>query len=276
MALAATMMMSSCRSSSTATPQSGYSAASPANPAELSKAFTAMTDTWNRSWTDMRVPVSLSLTAPSRLNVGATLTMVNSRALQLSVKVLGFEAASVTVVGDSVWVVEKLHHTYVAESITELLHGFPADISNLQDLMLGRPFILGSPTLTAADARSLKLTAGSGDTAWTITAPRAAGMVDYHFDVAAGSPAGVVAAMVAEVAGRAVTARYSDFTSSPIGPVASAAAFSAATPSRRISAELVVKIDRAKVDRGYSVERPSTRGYNRVAAADLLKVFSNL
>ena len=69
--------------------------------------------------------------------------MQRDRSVHLSLRFLGMEVASLMVTRDSIFALYKLERLYFAESISDLLGGFPATVGNVRDLLLGRAFILG-------------------------------------------------------------------------------------------------------------------------------------
>ncbi len=93
--------------------------------------------------------------------------MQRDRSVHLSLRFLGMEVASLMVTQDGIFALYKLERLYFAESISDLLGGFPTTVGNVQDLLLGRAFILGDTpgTLTLHPRRHPQN--------WTIT-PQAA------------------------------------------------------------------------------------------------------
>lgn len=242
---------------------------------DADKVVKEMAAAWKPEWVAARVPVTLALESPSRISLKATMTMVRGRAIALSVRALGFEVASVTVVGDSIWVIEKLHRNYVAESIPELLNGFPANVANLQDMLIGRPFVLGEASLPGAAVNSLALNRGGESGEWTITPQSPAPGIDYHFDIGSGTPAGVVSSLVASILGNKASASYSDFAVTAIGPVATTASLAVPLGNKKLAAMIYLEGSKLKSDPGLTIERPSVKGYSRMNARDLLKALSS-
>ena len=67
------------------------------------------------------------------------------------------EVARLVIVGDTLLVIDKLHKRYILESAKLLTSGIPIDVSTLQDIFLGRAFILGNGTLNSGMASMVTL-----------------------------------------------------------------------------------------------------------------------
>lgn len=271
-------MASGCSSGrNAATTATGPGVAVPADLADrtLPQLYASFTGSFS-GWTDVKAPVSLSLEAPRRMSVSATMTMVRDRGLSVSVRILGMEMASVTVTGDSVFAMSKPHRCYLAESISELLAGFPATTGNLQDLLLGRPFVIGGATMTPALEHGYELGADAG--VWGIKPAAAPGGVEYAFVMDSRSAPTV--SLLQASWGRTATATvtYSDPADTPSGPAASGVAL-ATTLSRdnkAVKASVEWNFRKAKWNSGATVEWRRPQGYTRVTPAELVKLLNSL
>lgn len=90
-------------------------------------------------WSRVRVPVTLRVSSPAKLSVGATVTMIRDTSLTVSAKVLGMEVFVAQATNDSVLVVDKMHRQYFAQNITEFLANLPFNASTVQDILTGHP-----------------------------------------------------------------------------------------------------------------------------------------
>ena len=127
------------------------SAEIPADAAALINASRSRAD----GWQTLRLPVSVSLSAPASLSASATLEMVNGRTIDLSVKLLGFEVASGHIESDTVTVIVKPARSYVRESISHMLGGAAVSVADLQAMLLGAvvdptPLVARGVQVTAA------------------------------------------------------------------------------------------------------------------------------
>lgn len=256
----------SCRSGKSAGASSGAyqpSATAALSARELNDLFGKLEGSY-LGWEEMKVPVNLSLKSPKRFNVGGTLTMVRNQSIHLSLRFFGMEVASVMVTQDSIFALYKLEKIYFAESIADLLGGFPATVGNVQDMLLGRPFVLGEDAIRLSDCR-LEGTAAT----WSITPSRSPFGMSYDFTV--DTPSGCVELLTVNVPSRApITAEYSEFASSATGPLAGTTLISAPTSRGTFSGELELNPRKAEWGKGYARSWSVPRGYTRVKAADIL------
>lgn len=266
MALLLPLLNVSCRSAKPAGPSTGTyqpSSAAVLSNRELKDLFGKLEGSY-LGWEEMRVPVTLSLKSPKRFNIGGTLTMVRDRSINLSLRFFGMEVAAMTVTQDSVFALYKLDKIYFAESIRDLLGGFPATVGNVQDMLLGRPFVIGENSLSLSDCK-LEGTAAT----WSITPSRSPAGMSYDFTV--DTPTGCVELLTVNLPARApITAEYSEFANSSTGPLAGTTLISAPTSRGTFSGELELNPRKAEWGRGYARDWSVPRGYTRVKAADIL------
>ena len=131
-----------------------------------------------KDWNDVVVPIKLSLIEPKQLSVGGRVTMQKDQSIYISIRVLGFEAANVYVNNDSIYASYKLDKIYIAEDLNKILGSFPATISDLQSMLLGRAFVLGKGAIDVSMYREFLL---SIDNDYWQIAPNSIGDVDYKF-----------------------------------------------------------------------------------------------
>ncbi|WP_303041674.1 DUF4292 domain-containing protein, partial [Duncaniella muris] len=161
------LLASSCRSGRNAagsnTGDYSQNTGKTLSQSQLKTMLNSLSDSYG-TWSDVKIPLTLRLKSPKKISIGGTLTMQRDRSVHLSLRFLGMEVASLMVTQDSIFALYKLERLYFAESISDLLGGFPATVGNVQDLLLGRAFILGDTPL----APSRCTLAGTPEN-WTIT-----------------------------------------------------------------------------------------------------------
>ena len=140
----AAAVLSSCKTPKEASATSG-GAASPTlsisggqNPEQFRSAVSALSARYG-AWTDVKMPMSIDLKAPSRFSCSANVTMKRDSWIYMSIRKFGFEGAALMITSDSIFAYEKIGKRYISESLKKLLKGFPATVGNLQDMLLGRP-----------------------------------------------------------------------------------------------------------------------------------------
>ena len=94
-------------------------------------------------WQDVTMPVRVSVTAPKSISLSARAAMKRDKWISISVRMLGFEVASLFVDKDSVHVIDRYHKKYVSESIADTFGSTGISVADIQDLLLGRGFVVG-------------------------------------------------------------------------------------------------------------------------------------
>lgn len=234
-------------------------------PAQAAQDLRAMLASYSPQWQRVKMPVNLSVTAPKQIGASGTVTMERGRLIAISMRVLGMEIASLTLQGDSILVIDRWNKRYLFEDIRRVLSGFPVNISNVQDLLMGRVFVVGNSGLTEADASLLKVEAGEG--LWGCEPVKADPRYQYAFVCAAEA----LVALEAEVKAGGAGAQYGEPAATPYGPFASSITIATKSAKKPVSGILTWNFDRAKWDGDVSV--PAFKvpaGYKRINASDLI------
>lgn len=221
-------------------------------------------------WHDLRVPVELKLRKPAGVSISGTMSMVRDSVVHLSFRFLGMEVLTAMATPDSIFASYRLDKVYFAESTASLLRGFPAGVGDLQNLLLGRIFALGTDRLDLSGVRI-----GSSSAGYTVT-PAAVGSVHadaYSFRV---SRANALEALVVETGVAPLECLYAAPKTTPYGPVAPEMSVSATLGKTAVDASLDLNVGKARWDQGVNVRWRVPKGYRRIAAASLLKSIPSL
>ena len=77
--------------------------------------------------------------------------MERGKSIYISVRPMGImEVGRLIIKGDTLLVIDKIHKRYILENAKLLTSGIHVDVNTLQDIFLGRAFVLGKGTLNAA------------------------------------------------------------------------------------------------------------------------------
>ena len=117
------------------------------------------------TWKTLVSKGNVTLTAGAGKTVSSSMQMkmIAGRSISISVRpLLGIEMARLYIANDEIIILDRYHKIYVREKASVLTSGVPVDINTLQDILLGRPHILGKGTFTAALAGDVVLTADNG------------------------------------------------------------------------------------------------------------------
>lgn len=104
---------------------------------------------------------------PIALNVKIYMEHGRLVIMSLNAPLLG-EIGRVEMTGDSVLLVNKRGKTYCKEQTAAHLARFGASVADVQDLLLGRVFLLGYGTLSEGNAKQVEVSTGASDT-WILT-----------------------------------------------------------------------------------------------------------
>ncbi|MDE5923299.1 MAG: DUF4292 domain-containing protein [Muribaculum sp.] len=262
-----------CRSSRSTRSSAAYPSTSAEQaPVEVSP-LKSVTDNY-RDWTDVSVPVTMRLVSPKNMSVSARARMVRGRCIDLSFRMLGFEVARIWLTPDSVVAASRPKKVYLAESLSKLTSGLPLNLDNLQDMLMGRPFMPGGSTLTLADSAAMRLDTSSGSV--RLLPRRQHPMADYGYVLDLPS----VVTALAVVAGDhdiSFTASYSGPEPlTPAGNVMDNVAVDIDTPRGEYAAEVAWKWGSARWNDMITVDPPATAGLRRVTSAQLMKIIKEM
>lgn len=99
-------------------------------------------------WQTLQTGGSISLKGSTNFSSAIQVKMLRDQAIYISLRpLLGIEAGKLLITGDSLYAVDKVHKRYIAEKVSILTSGIPVTVRDVQDIFLGRPFIIGKGTL---------------------------------------------------------------------------------------------------------------------------------
>ena len=234
--------------------------------AKGSTPFESMVATYG-DWTSLRVPVTLRVSGTKNLSIGGTATMVRDKSLTMSLRFFGMEIGSLYVGADSLVVIDKVNRQYMVQPVGDALAGFDVNISNLQDLLLGRVFLLGKEKLTPAMASDFKITDNADG--MLLTPRKQPSAVSYSFMVNGGV---LNLLTVDRGSGEPVTCTYADALETEGGRVAGSATVAAKLKDKPLELEFDWNFGKARWNDPSDVKDlkiPS--GYTRRTAAEILK-----
>lgn len=116
---------------------------------------------------------------PVSLSLKIYMTRTSEILMSLSAPLLG-EVGRVEISQDSVLLVNKRSKTYCRESIASYLTETGATLTDIQDLLTGRVFLLGSGTLSESNASLVEVSQGPSDT-WFVTPKNQPERANYGF-----------------------------------------------------------------------------------------------
>ena len=221
-----------------------------------------------KNWNDVIVPIDLSLISPKQLSVSGRITMVKNQFIYISIRVLGFEVANAYITNDSIYASYKIDKIYIAEDLKSVLGGYPATIGDLQNLLLGRAFIVGKGTISPSMENEFKLE--SGDDFWKII-PNKIKNIGYEFLFENGSNYLSTLSVNVDNKKRAYCT-YASPTSTTAGNVAKSVTVSSELKGKTICAKIAWDFNDAKWNSGATHKWKTPKGYRRISVANFLKL----
>ena len=223
------------------------------------------------NWQTMQTGGNIKLSAGSSFSSAIQVRMVRDQAIFISLRpMLGIEVGRLLITADSLYAVDKVHKRYIAEKVSLLTSGIPVTVSDVQDMFLGRPFILGKGTLnetlksqvTVGEASPLVLTANESYKGY--------GYV-FNFD-----KTGRIASLNIAPTGNAAAAyqvKYSDVRGTSAGNIAHSIVADATIENKKMALSLTYK--NIEWNGNVKIDRSLPNGYSRMSARDLFSLFSN-
>ncbi len=222
-------------------------------------------------WQSLQTGGNIKLSAGSSFSSAIQVRMVRDEAIYISLRpMLGIEVGKLVITADSLYAVDKIHKRYIAEKVSILTSGIPVTVSDVQDIFLGRPFIIGKGTLS----ESLKhLVTASANSPLTLTANESYKGHGYSFSFDKNNRITSLDIVPAGSTAAAYQVKYSDVRGTKAGNIAHGVNVAATIEKKKMAFSLSYKdIDwngKVKIDKGIP------GGYSRMSAKDLFSMFSN-
>lgn len=224
-------------------------------------------------WQTMQTGGNIALKGGSSFSSSIQLRMVRDEAIFISLRpLLGIEVGKLLITADSVYAVDKVHKRYVAEQVSVLTSGIPVTVSDVQDIFLGRPFIIGKGTLCGELKPLLDITQVGNNVVMTPKDQYRGYSYSFTFN-----KSGRISSLdIFPVGATKATyqVKYADVKSTAAGNIAHEVNVDAAAQKKKFSFSL----DYKTIDWNGSVKIYKNiipKGYTRMSAADLFSLFSN-
>lgn len=222
-----------------------------------------------KNWIDVEIPVNLNLLQPKDFAVSGKATMIKDESIYISIRVFGFEAANIYINNDSIHATYKMNKLYIADDVTKLLKGLPIKVGDLQNLLLGRAFILGKGVIKPNSDISIESNNGT----WIATPDSEIKSVDYSytFDLA-NNMLKLLTILINEA--NPVLCDYGNAANTPAGVIAKNLTISTSIKKQALKASISWDTEKAKWNTGAKAKWKTPKGYKRVDANALLKAIN--
>ena len=220
-------------------------------------------------WQTMQTGGNITLQAGSKFSSSIQMRMVRGEAIYISLRpMLGIEVGRLLITADSLYAVDKVHKRYIAEKVSLLTAGIPVTVNEVQDIFLGRPFIIGQGTLGATMENMVIESNGT-----TLTAKEHYKGYGYAFAYDKSSRIVSLNIVPQGSATAAYQVKYSNVKSTTAGNIAHGINVNANIDKKKINFSLTYK--NIHWNEGVKIDRSLPTGYKRMNAKDLFSLFSN-
>ena len=222
-------------------------------------------------WQALQTGGNIKLSAGSSFSSAIQVRMIRDEAIYISLRpMLGIEVGKLVITADSLYAVDKIHKRYIAEKVSILTSGIPVTVSDVQDIFLGRPFIIGKGTLS----ESLKhLVTASTNSPLTLTANESYKGHGYSFSFDKNNRITSLDIVPTGSTAAAYQVKYSDVRGTKAGNIAHSVNVAASIEKKKMAFSLSYKDiewnGKVKIDKGIP------DNYSRMSAKDLFSMFSN-
>lgn len=226
-------------------------------------------------WTRVKLPVTVNLRQPKSISLSATATMERGKSITISLRFLGMEVGVLYLTSDSLLAIDKFNKVYVNEPLKPLLGGFPANISNVQDLLLGRPFLLGNENTLSSVINKFECKANADSDSWILRPKSFPSGMEYEF---AFHPISSLSSLTVKAGKHGpVTVYFTQAVSTPSGPMAPAVNIETQVGKTAIDASIKWNFQKARWGSDIDVKKPTIpRNAERIPASKLLKMLPSL
>ncbi|MBE6318396.1 MAG: DUF4292 domain-containing protein [Bacteroidales bacterium] len=222
------------------------------------------------TWTDVELPVDLALMQPTEINLSGRASMVKDESIYISIRVFGFEAANIYINNDSIFASYKMGKLYIAESIKSLLSGHSVTVGDLQNMLLGRAFILekGSINSSMKNDFTMKYT----DNSWLISPKSKYKNIKYQYSFDLSNNM-LEELLVTINETNKSTCKYGSFSNSDAGIIANDITILSSLKNNTINAMISWDMNKAKWNTGVNRKWKMPKGYKKIETASLLRLF---
>ncbi|MDO4970973.1 MAG: DUF4292 domain-containing protein [Bacteroidales bacterium] len=225
------------------------------------------------AWTTLRAGGSVSIGGTQSLSSSMQIRMERGKSIYISVRPMGImEVGRLIITGDTLLVIDKLHKRYILEDAKLLTAGIPINVSTLQDIFLGRAFILGKGTFNSG--MSSMVTFANVDGSYMIRPKEQYKGFEYDFKFDKNYHIKSLEVIPATSTNKVTTysVDYSDVKTSLAGQIATKV--KVATQINRSSVSLALEYSGYTWNEEVTIDTKIPENYTRVSGSSLLGMFS--
>ena len=223
-------------------------------------------------WQTLQTGGNIKLNAGNSFSSSIQMRMVRDQAIFISLRpILGIEVGRLLITADSLYAVDKVHKRYIAEKVSILTSGIPLTVSDVQDIFLGRPFIIGKGTMNEGVKAGITVTR-EGNMVLLTPSEQYKGY-GYTFTFDKNNRITSLDIVPVSSGTAAFQVKYSDVKGTTAGNIAHGINANATVDNKKMALSLTYKdID---WNGNVKIDRSIPGGYSRMSARDLFSLFSN-
>ena len=223
-------------------------------------------------WQTMQTGGNIKLSAGSNFSSSVQVRMVRDQAIFISLRpMLGIEVGKLIITADSLYAVDKIHKRYIAEKVSILTSGIPVTVSDVQDIFLGRPFVIGKGTLNERLKSAMTASFKGNNTILTANETYKGYGYAFTFDKSCR-----IASLDIVPAGSTTAAyqvKYIDVKKTDAGNIAHGIDINANIDKKKMAFALDYK--NIEWNGNVKIDRNIPSGYSQMSAKDLFSMFAN-
>ena len=197
--------------------------------------------------------------------------MIRGEAIQVSIRpLLGIEIGRLLMTTDSVYIYDKFNRRYVAESLQTFYNILPVAISplDLQNILLGQPFIFGQTMLQPSDYKKFDIILGDNED-WALQPQNQYREFTYRFLLNDNNLMGIQAYQ--NNSPRQISCSYADHRMADGKLLPTFVQVTAQGGSRKYTLNINYDSSSATWDNNIGIEKLPTAGYTIMTFSQLLK-----
>lgn len=221
-------------------------------------------------WQTMQTGGNIKLSTGSSFSSAIQVRIVRDQAIYISLRpMLGIEVGRLLITADSLYAVDKVHKRYIAEKVSILTSGIPVTVSDVQDIFLGRPFILGKGTLN--ESNKAEMTVGNEKN--TVILVPSEGYKGYNYAFTFDNKSRITSLNITPQgsATAAYQVKYSEVKATSAGNIAHAVNANATIENKKMALSLNYKD--IEWNSNVKIDKSIPSNYSRMSARDLFSMF---
>lgn len=225
-------------------------------------------------WQTLQTGGNISLKGSNNFSSSVQVRMVRDQAIFISLRpMLGIEVGKLLITADSIYAIDKLHKRYLAEKVSILTAGIPVTVSEVQDMFLGRPFIISKGTLSKSNKAEMTVTREGNKV--VIKPEEEYKGYGYTFTFGKSNHITSLDIVPTGATSAAYQVKYSDVRSTTAGNIAHGINAHATVNKKSMDFTFTLTYKDIDWNGKVKIDCSIPNGYSRMNAKDLFSIFSN-